>query len=234
MHVIKYDFTFKGETASGHGVYVEKRPDIPAGKEETDFITIAGRDSPIAVRTGERKNIEIALSCGFLENREMWSAKAREIRKWINGEGELSFADSANFFWKVRDVELKEFVRETKKIGKFDVTFTCDPYEYLKDGLREQDVEKVRYNPYDTAHPTYLITGNGTCTLTVNGKTMKATVGQNLTIDTDRMLAYREDGSIMNTSVNGDYEDLYLQPGENAINITSGFGMKVIPNWRCL
>ena len=70
--------------------------------------------------------------------------------------------------------------------------------------------------------------------LTVNGKTMKATVGQNLTIDTERMLAYRTDGTLMNTSVTGDYEDLYLQAGENEISITSGFSLKIIPNWRCM
>lgn len=225
---------FKNETASRHGIYIEKRPDMPVGREETKFVTIAGRDSPIAIRTGGRKKIEIPLSCGFAEQKERWSAKAREIRRWLNGEGELSFQDSANCFWRVKDIELEEFVRETRRIGKFDVTFICDPYEYLKDGLREREIEDVKYNPYDTSHPIYEITGNGTCTLSINGKSMKATVGQNLTIDTERMLAYREDGSMMNTSVTGDYEDLYLKPGENEISVTSGFGLTVVPNWRCL
>ena len=69
------------------------------------------------------------------------------------------------------------------------------------------------------------------CTLTVNGNEMTANVGQNLTIDTDLMIAYRQDGTLQNTAVTGDYEDLYLVPGDNVISITSGFDLKIIPNW---
>lgn len=107
---------------------------------------------------------------------------------------------------------------------------------FLVSGKREYDYQsrEIQYNPYDICHPIYKITGNGICTLTVNGKAMKATVGQNLTIDTERMIAYRKDGTMMNTSVSGDYEDLYLKPGENEISITQGFTLTVIPNWRRL
>ena len=62
---------------------------------------------------------------------------------------------------------------------------------------------------------------------------MTANVGQNLTIDTDRMIAYREDGTLNNTKVSGSYEDMYLQPGNNKIEFYGG-NLKVIPNWRCL
>lgn len=95
------------------------------------------------------------------------------------------------------------------------------------------DIDKVLYNRYFLSHPVYKITGEGVCTLTVNGKTMVANVGQNLTIDTERKLSYRLDNTIMNTSVTGDYDDLYLLKGKNSIAITSGFRLKVIPNWRC-
>lgn len=63
---------------------------------------------------------------------------------------------------------------------------------------------------------------------------MVANIGQNLTIDTGRKLAYREDGTLSNTSVAGDYDDLILIEGRNKIKITDGFELKVIPNWRCL
>ena len=63
---------------------------------------------------------------------------------------------------------------------------------------------------------------------------MSATVGQNLTIDTDLMIAYRMDGDINNIAVTGNYEDLWLQEGENTISITSGYDLSIIPNWRTL
>ena len=93
-------------------------------------------------------------------------------------------------------------------------------------------LQEASYNPYDMSKPEYKITGEGLCALTVNGKTMKANVGQNLTINTELMLSYREDGAIMNSSVTGEYKDLYLKPGENRISVSSGFSITIKPNWR--
>lgn len=39
---------------------------------------------------------------------------------------------------------------------------------------------------------------------------------------------------ISNTSVTGDYDNLILIEGRNKIEITDGFELKVIPNWRRL
>lgn len=69
-------------------------------------------------------------------------------------------------------------------------------------------------NRYEICHPIYFITGEGMCTLTVNGNTMTSNVGQNLTINTDKKLAYRTDKTMQNTQVSGHYEDLYMQRGK--------------------
>ena len=65
----------------------------------------------------------------------------------------------------------------------------------------------------------------------MNGNAMSANIGQNLTIDTERMMAYRSNGELQNTSVTGDYENMYLKDGENEITITDGFDMEIVPNW---
>lgn len=207
---------------------------MPVGKEKVEYVQVAGREDPIAVRSGEKDDIEILLECAFKEEKDTWNAKIREIRSWLNGTGTLFFSDSQDSFWKVKNTTVKEFTRTLRKYGFFQVVFTCEPFEYLKTGLEELEAKEVLINLYATAKPIYKITGNGICTLTVNEKIMTATVGQNLTIDTGRMLAYRVDGTMMNTSVAGDYEDLYLLPGENTIRVTTGFDLKIVPNWRCL
>ena len=45
---------------------------------------------------------------------------------------------------------------------------------------------------------------------------------------------YREDGTIMNTSVTGDYENAYLPHGKNEVFVSKGFSLKLQPRWRCL
>ena len=117
--------------------------------------------------------------------------------------------------------------------AEFTVNFICEGCQYSIEGQKEITASNL-YNDGYITHPIYKVEGEGECTLTVNGKAVKANVGQNLTIDTDRMIAYRTDGTMQNTSLTGDYEDLYLIEGENKVSITSGFVLKIIPNWRYL
>lgn len=229
-----YDFEFNGITASSYKIHVEKRPNIPGKKEKIEYTEIAGREETLTYRQRFYEDVEIEVECSFKENQSDWNNKIREIRKWLRGGGKLSLSDAADSFWKVKEVETGEFERPLKRYGVFQATFICSPFEYLKEGEIERNAQEISYNPYEISHPVYKIEGEGYCTLTVNGKTMKANVGQNLTIDTERMLAYREDGTLQNTQVTGDYEDLYLQEGENEISVSSGFDLKIIPNWRCL
>ena len=96
------------------------------------------------------------------------------------------------------------------------------------------DFEQAQFNAYDTCEPTYIITGEGNCILTVNGNKMSANVSNNLVINTHLKLAYKDDGTLQNTYVKGNYKDLLLFNDFNTISITEGFDLKVIPNWRCL
>ena len=78
------------------------------------------------------------------------------------------------------------------------------------------------------------IEGEKAGVLTVNGHEIKINVGQNLTIDTNLMITYRQDRTLQNTAITGNYEDMYLLPGENTIEITEGLNLMVTPNWRVL
>lgn len=145
----------------------------------------------------------------------------------------MFLCDGDGWFYKVLHTTIGDAERSVKQVGEFTVNFLCEGYAYLSRGQENYDAAKVAYNPYSVCHPTYFISGNGTCTLTVNGNEMKAVVGQSLVINTDLMLAYSEDsGELQNTAVTGNYEDLYLEEGDNTIIITDGFGLSVIPNWR--
>ena len=62
----------------------------------------------------------------------------------------------------------------------------------------------------------------------------KSTVSTKAYIDTDLMITLNNDSAWANTTVTGDYEDLWLKPGSNSFAITSGFTCSLTPNWRCL
>ncbi|MCI7181885.1 MAG: hypothetical protein SOY12_00660 [Schaedlerella sp.] len=229
----RYDFQFNQKRASEFGVLVQKRPDMPGVKRDISFIEIPGSEYPEMEEEFQYESIEIPISCAFKESPENWNRKVRQIRSWLNGPGELILSESPEAFYKVWNVTVDKFERPIKRHGIFTANFICRPFEYMKEGIKEKTIQEVSYNPYDICHPIYKITGNGICKLNVNGKIVTASVSDNIVINSELMLAYRDDGTKQNKMLTGDYEDLYLQPGVNSISMTSGFSVKVIPNWRC-
>lgn len=231
---MRYSVVFNGTRCEDYGIRPVTRPDIPIPRKDIELLTIPGKSGILTKNNKRYEPIEIPIEFNFFSRPDEWGLIFRNARRWLSGGGELELSDDPDYFYKVYYTEISDSEREMRRIGRFKANFTCDPFSYLKDGTREYDKSEVLHNPYSTAHPVYKITGEGVCHLMVNGKSMRANIGQNLTIDTDRMIAFRKDGTVNNTTVSGDYEDLYLQEGDNQISITSGFSLKVVPNWRSI
>lgn len=231
---MRYSVLFRGKRCEDYGLLPAERPKIPTPKRDLETKEIPGKSGAITIDRKRYEPIEIAVEFNFAAKENDWNEKLRQAKRWLNGSGELSFSDDSDYFYKVYYTDISDAEREKKRKGSFEATFVCDPFTYLKSGKREYDASEVLYNPYSEAHPVYKVTGEGVCYLSVNGREMKANVGQNLVIDTERMIAYRIDGIMNNALVSGDYQDLYLMEGENQIEISPGFSLKVIPNWRSL
>lgn len=232
---MKIDVEINGILGSSFNTYLRDMPSIPSARERINLIEIPGRDGVLTEVIGYEPT-EFELIFNFIGNKEEFHRKWDTIKEWLSARNcKLTFSDDSEWYYRVNYFELDAIERPTSRIGVFTAkVHTVDGLKYATNGLEEYGIEDVKFNQYLECKPIYKITGEGTCTLTVNGKTMKANVGQNLTIDTEKMLAYREDGTLMNTSVAGDYEDLYLQSGDNSISISPNFTLKIIPNWRFL
>lgn len=231
-----YDIQFNGKTGTNVGVIVQSRPNIPATEKIYETIDIPGRDGELYRDTGTVKDIKIEIPLAFRErDPDVWMERLRIVKKWLlsNADNRLSFSDDQNYFYRVKKIALNNTERTVKRQGKVTVAFWCEGYMYLQTGIKEQQLSALLNNPGERCWPIYKISGNGMCTITINGKQIKANIGQNLTVDTERKLAYRTDGSVKNTAISGNYEDMVLNPGKNNVSITSGFTLTAIPNWRC-
>lgn len=230
-----FELIYNNKPAGSFGIKITKRPDIPSPNKMIRSIDIPGRDGKLIEFNGEYEDIDIKVDMNFIASPNEIGERFRNLKKWLlSDNGKLSFSDDTSIFYKVKNVEVGNLKREAREGASVSVTFVCDPYTYFVDGETEQVLKSTLNNHYEISHPIYKIVGEGMCTLTVNGETIKANVGQNLTIDTEKMLAYRQDGTLMNTSLSGDYESLYLIPGDNKISVSSDFVTTIIPNWRCL
>ena len=233
----KYGFDNDFGTSFSHGIRFLEFPQFDYGQEIVESKLIPGRAGTLSVRTGKYTDTTIKCVLEFVsEEVEDFGEKLDTIKKWLMKSKSISFTDNEDNFWVVKKVDLNEIKRKYGFFGNVTVVFTCETFSYLKAGNYELPIEGVKklYNKGVFSQPIYKITGEGICTLSVNDKTMTANVSGNIIIDTELMLAYREDGTSQNTAVKGNYEDLYLQEGDNVITVSEGFECKVIPRWRCL
>lgn len=219
------------------GLKIKTRPVIPCPIKQINKIPVTGGET-LYEDLEEYEDIEITVDFNFV-NRENIKQKFREIKKWLlsTEDNKLFFSDDLNYFYKVNNVEISELVTTFKVKGDFSVKFTCNPYLFSVEGQREIDLPKV-LNNYSAIYskPIFRIKGEGVITLSINGNSIKFNVGQELKIDVDKELIYR-DGNIENERKTGSWKDLRLISGENTLSYSLASGatltsFKIIPNWR--
>lgn len=229
------DIEYNGIKGSSLRIYAKELLSIPAAQTRWEKINIPGKDGSLFKTDGCHEPTEIKVPLNYIGRMEVWGEYWRAAKKWLSARNtKLRLSDDNEFFYRISHVVLDQMERKSARTGNFVATFvTVDGMQYLVDGIQEHDLRDVLWNPYELCHPVYKIMGDGVCTLTVNENKITANVGQNLIIDTERMISYREDGILQNTAITGDYEGLFIKPGKNSIDFSGG-ELKIIPNWRCL
>ena len=220
------------------GCHATTRPSIPAPMRDVQAIKIPGRDASFYETDGIYSDIVIPVNFSFLDkDPSKWGERYRRIKNWILGEPycELRFSDDDTVHYRVLSTRITTTERLSKRIGIVTAEFICEGYTYLNSGDTYISLADTINNAYDLCHPIYRVTGTGECTLTVNGNDFVLTVNGVVVVDTENFISYdATSGILVNTTVAGDYQDLWLQPGNNSLTITSGFTCDIMPQWRCL
>lgn len=221
------------------GIMFEAYPSIKAGQQQKDAVTIPGRGT-LMINTGTYSDTVITLNFAVTYEGKAAGNIANmcmDAIAYIMDMQEVSFCDSSDYYYMVKNAEISDITQYSDVSAEMTVTLTCEPGAYLFSGKEPRQVASAREeidNLYSTSQPVYTITGEGVCTLKVNGHSVMANVAQNLTIDTYRMTAYKDAGELQNTAISGEYEDLYFRHGTNVVEITDGFKLTIIPRWRRL
>lgn len=230
MH--RYYIIYNNKTNLDVNLNIETRPSKPSPEMEYELVKVPGGKT--LYREKGYNDIEINVLFNFIsKDASEWDKDFRMIKKWLLSKisNKLKFSDDLEVYYRVNSVIIDTPERVIRRAGKFAVTFTCEPYIYIDED--EMELSTFLYNDYLISKPIYRIVGEGYLTLNINNKVIKANVGQELIIDSDRGLCHR-DGIINNVALEGRYEDMYLLEGENTFSWTDGFKIYVTPNWRCL
>ncbi len=228
----KYFIIYNENTNIDLNLIMSNRPSKPSPVMEYEEVKVPGGKT--LYREKGYGDIEISISFSFIsKNPSDWEKDLRKIKRWLlsKGSNKLKFSDDLEVFYKVNKVTMDITERILRKAGAFTIKFTCDPYVYIEED--EIELSSNIYNEYIPSKPIYRIVGEGYLTLNINNKVIKANVGQELIIDTDKGLCYR-DGIVNNVALEGRYEDLYLQEGENTFSLNGDFKIYITPNRRTL
>lgn len=231
-------FIFNNKKNTDLGIQVVKRPNIPIPERNIELKSLKGRDGSLTRDYKTYNDIKISVSLNFILGENDFFNKVAEIADWLYNinDNKLIFSDNDKFYYKVKKIECKDIERSLKVIGKFIVTFVCDPYKYY---LENNDIEITNSTKINSpmlvvdSEPIISISGSGNVNLIINDKRIVLeNVEENLIINSSILECYKEKENL-NYKMSGEFP--ILKNGENTINIEGNIkSIKIKPNWRCL
>lgn len=230
-------FMFNNKNSMDFGIKLIDDITIPNPQPKTEKTPIPGGEDLI-IKNGGYEDIIIPVPVSIL-NKEIIKRKYREIKNWLVDfeDNTLIFSDDPEVFYRVKQINLDSFKTEFIEIGSATITFVCSPYTYFCEGALEVPITQYLFNDYGKeAKPIFKIKAEGVVTLTINNNTVELNVGQEITLDVEKELIYKN-GVINNTVKKGPWSNLVLKKGLNEISYTCQGTFKnitIIPNWRCL
>lgn len=133
-------FTFCGTHSSTYGIVFQStdRALLPAKRKNE--IIIAGRHGTYDQGNTTYDKRTLTVDCAFLETSpDAIPAKARDIAAWLAKKGALEFDDEPGKAYVAEVVGGIPLAR-AYRIGRFTLTFSCDPFAYGADTQTEAEI----------------------------------------------------------------------------------------------
>lgn len=222
-----FDITYNGISPSDLGCWLATIPIITPSQVIRTRQTVVGMDGELLGTDDSYGDAQIDFTIHAKST--TLQAISRNIRKWLTGTGTLVISDHNDSFYEVKEVNYTTYLKKDEAYGRIAVSMKVYPYEFLNSG--EEWISSFPIsNTAMLCKPLYRIVGSSSSaqgTLTVRGNTITYTVGgrgadQTIYIDTRRKITYNANGVSREGYISGDYEDLWLPTGSNAISATIG------------
>lgn len=223
-------FIYNDISSQDMGLMIVKM-DLPSrAKQEIDTIKIPGRTQPLWNLKEEYSTTNIKVSCEVSD-----TANVRDIFAWLNGRGKLIFSDESDKYYDVNVCKAISTSRISNELKSITFDFECMPFAYAtsNDPVTLNTPQTLAVGGSYPCEPIYKIYGTGNINFIVNGEALEIKdVSEHITIDTNRLIAYKNDTVLVNKTV-GLYPMLGV--GDNSISWTGTVTkVEIIKNERWL
>ena len=216
------------------GFALKGRPSIASAEKKYETTEVEGRDGSLTRFLGY-DDLKFSLNFNILFQSDI-KQKLREIKGVLAQASTLSFDDSPNFYYKIKQAQISETESVIKASGVFSVDFVAEPFEYQKSTLTAYTTKPINLTNQTTATalPVIKIYGTGTVVLNVNGTGITLTgLTSDITLDSELQEAYTGLTTNMNSNMNGNFPVLKI--GSNTISWTGTVTkVEIDPQWRWL
>lgn len=218
------------------GLLIQELPPISKPLLRNQIEEIDGRDGDIVMPLGYAaydKDVSIGLYGKF---------DVDDVIEYFNSEGKVVFSNEPDKYYKyqiLNQIDLERLVR----FRTATVTFHVQPFKYaLDEKAKTFEIEagtssvSISNNGNIYSRPAITLYGTGTVNLSLNDHQLFVInfgdTANYLTIDAALLEAYKgTTDTLMNRSVDGDYDNLKLKIGTNTISWSGTLDKIVIENY---
>nr|DAG61157.1 MAG TPA: distal tail protein [Caudoviricetes sp.] len=205
-----------------NGLLIQELPPITKPLMRTSIEQIDGRDGDVITRLGYsayNKKMKIGLFGDY---------DIDEIIPFFNTSGTVTFSNEPERYYRYDILDAVDYER-LMRFRTAEITYHVQPFKYstiekMKVFSNPTSAITVRNNGNYVSKPIIHVKGSGTINLSLNGVQLfriDLSTTNSIAIDTERLEAYNEDGSIfklMNRYVVGNYDKFALKVGANSVS----------------
>ena len=211
--------------------YLEKTPFPEFSPTNFDIQYIPKRSTPLILTKNTRNKVTISVNLQRV-NRKNYPS----LYSWLNNGnhiGKLIICDDLTKYYKAICTSVKP-THSSYDFSSVAITFDCFPYRYTVDNtaIITTNATTIKVDGSYYSEPTIKIYGNGNGTLTINNISISVYVDGYLTIDSERLLAYK-DNVVCLSQMAGTFP--IFQIGNNSISFSGGItSLEIHKNERWL
>lgn len=216
---------YGGEASDDYGIVVSEAPVFDKPVRKTEVFNVPGRNGSILFQQNAFEDVTRTYKVWVSEGVDNLVTKVNAISAWLfskTGYQRLEDSFEPDVFRLAYYSGGNEFANQLLMAAEADLSFTCRPERFYKDGENEIEVsngDKINNLTRFASKPLIHIEGTGTVTVSIAGTTITAKdLVDYINIDCDRMDAYRLTSENKNDKVSGTFPTIV--PGQNTIGIT--------------
>lgn len=217
---------YGGEASSDYGMVVAEAPTFERPARKKSVFTVPGRNGAIVFQQDAWDDVTRSYRVWIAQdkiNPEL-NRLIDDFEAWLNSQKGYQRLED-NFEPEIFRLAYynggNSFSNTLTAYGEADISFTCRPERFYKDGEKALTVvngDKI-FNPTRfSSKPLIHIEGSGTITVSCGGKTLSANVTDYINIDCETMNAYRQAAENKNSQISGSFPT--VEPGFNTVGLT--------------